>query len=125
MPESWLSSHDLAAVQPQALVEHAFIMPEQDSGTYEVSHRGGFHPRIVSAPGGLLAVLTQVSLGAGIAVVPSVACGVVHLPGVVFGKIEGKPIISEVAANFRSDESSPTVKNFVSQVKQTLPREIV
>lgn len=124
MSEGAPSSGDPEAVPPQVLKEQAFIMPEQDAGTYEVANRGGFHPRIVSAPGGLLAVLTQVSLGAGISVVPSVASGVLHLPGVVFRKIEGKPIISEVAAIFRSDESSPTVMNFVAQVKETPAREI-
>lgn len=124
MSEGAPSSGGPEAVRPQVLKERAFIMPEQDAGTYEVANRGGFHPRIVSAPGGLLAVLTQVSLGAGISVVPSVASGVLHLPGVVFRKIEGKPIISEVAAIFRSDESSPTVMNFVAQVKETPAREI-
>lgn len=124
MSEGAPSSGGPEAVRPQVLKEQAFIMPEQDAGTYEVANRGGFHPRIVSAPGGLLAVLTQVSLGAGISVVPSVASGVLHLPGVVFRKIEGKPIISEVAAIFRSDESSPTVMNFVAQVKETPAREI-
>lgn len=122
--ESRPSSRGFKAVRPQVLKEEAFIMPEQDAGTYEVANRGGFHPRIVSAPGGLLAVLTQVSLGAGISVVPSVAGGVLHLPGVVFKQIEGKPIISEVAAIFRSDESSPTVRNFVAQIKETPAREI-
>lgn len=124
MSEGAPSSGGPEAVRPQVLKERAFIMPEQDAGTYEVANRGGFHPRIVSAPGGLLAVLTQVSLGAGISVVPSVASGVLHLPGVVFRKIEGKPIISEVAAIFRSDESSPTVMNFVAQVKETPAHEI-
>lgn len=124
MPESRPSARSFKAVRPRVLKEQAFIMPEQDAGTYEVANRGGFHPRIVSAPGGLLAVLTQVSLGAGISVVPSVASGVLHLPGVVFRQIEGKPIISEVAAIFRSDESSPTVRNFVAQIKETPAREI-
>lgn len=124
MPESPPSSRGLKAVHPETLKEHAFIMPEQNAGTYEVANRGGFHPRIVSAPGGLLAVLTQVSLGAGISVVPSVASGVLHLPGVIFRPIDGKPIISEVAAVFRSDESSPTVRNFVAQIKETPAREI-
>ncbi|MBN9053116.1 MAG: LysR family transcriptional regulator [Shinella sp. 65-6] len=102
----------------------SFIAPEQESGTYEVAKRGGFKPDIVAAPGSLLAVLTHVSLGAGVAVIPSVVRNVVTLPGVTFHRIAGEPVFSEVAAVFRSSESSPTVKHFVQQLHNTPPRQI-
>jgi DNA-binding transcriptional LysR family regulator len=111
-------------IEPRRLKDEAFVVPEQDAGTAEVAHRGGFNPRIVSAPGSLLAVLTQVSLGAGISVMPSVACGVLRLPGVEFRQISGEPIRSEVAAVFRNDEMSPTVSNFVQQLVATPVQEI-
>jgi DNA-binding transcriptional LysR family regulator len=91
----------------------AFITPEQEAGINEVARRGRFTPHIIAAPGSLLAVLTQVSLGAGVSVIPSVVRNVIHLPNVVFRPIAGDPILSEVAAVFRSDENSPTVKNFI------------
>jgi len=115
---------DLGPIRPQNLREQPFIAPEQDAGTFEVANRGGFHPRIVSAPGGLLAVLTQVSLGIGSSVVPSVACGVLSLPGVAFRQIHGEPIVSEVAAVFRGEEISPTVVNFIAQIRRTPVRDI-
>ncbi|WP_337181243.1 LysR substrate-binding domain-containing protein [Shinella sp.] len=102
----------------------SFIAPEQESGTYEVAKRGGFKPDIVAAPGSLLAVLTHVSLGAGVAVIPSVVRNVVTLPGVTFHRIAGEPVFSEVAAVFRSSEGSPTVKHFVQQLYDTPPRQI-
>lgn len=115
------SSHRLAAggdaLRSRQLADEPFITPEQESGTYEVARRGRFTPRVVSAPGSLLAVLTQVSLGVGIAVIPSVVRDVVHLPDVTFRPISGAPIFSEVAAVFRSNESSPAVRKFIQQIR--------
>jgi DNA-binding transcriptional LysR family regulator len=69
-------------------------------------------------------VLTQVSLGAGISVIPSVVRDVIHLPGVAFNRIAGEPIVSEVAAVFRADEDSPTVKNFIRQIHTTPEQQL-
>jgi DNA-binding transcriptional LysR family regulator len=107
-------------IRPRRLADQSFIAPEQEAGTYEIARQGRFTPRIVSRPGTLLAVLTQVSLGAGIAVMPSVVRNVVRVPGVVFRRISREPILSEVAAVFRSDEDSPTVKNLIRQI-QVMP----
>lgn len=107
-------SHE--AISPALLINEAFISPEQQAGTYEVARRGRFAPHIVSAPGSLLAVLTQVSVGAGISVVPSIVRNVVHLPEVVFRPLAGGPIVSEVAAVFRTQEHAPAVSHFVTQL---------
>lgn len=112
------------ALRLRQLGDEAFITPEQTAGTYEVARRGRFAPRVVSAPGSLLSVLTQVSLRAGISVVPTVACNVLHLPGVTFRQLPGEPIVSEVAAVFRSDEASPAVRNFIAQIKGAAVRNI-
>ncbi|MFT8701426.1 MAG: LysR substrate-binding domain-containing protein [Acetobacter orientalis] len=125
IPKGRAGRNEQDAIQPRRLKNESFIAPEQDAGTFEVASRGGFQPRIVSAPGSLLAVLTQVSLGAGISVIPSVACGVLHLPRVEFRQITGEPITSEVAAVYRSNESSPTVNNFIAQLAATPIREII
>ncbi|KAA0073972.1 LysR substrate-binding domain-containing protein [Tardiphaga sp. P9-11] len=108
----------------QQLESETFITPEQTAGTYELARRGGFAPRVVAAPGSLFSVLTQVSLRAGISVIPTVACDVLRLPGVTFREIPGEPIHSEVAALFRSDEASPAVKNFIEQIRGAPARNI-
>ena len=64
-------------------------------------------------------MLAQVSIGAGIAVIPSAVRNVVHLPGVSFQAIGGEPIHSEVAAVFRSSETSPAVMNMIRQIQAT------
>jgi DNA-binding transcriptional LysR family regulator len=106
------------AVSPRNLAASAFITPEQQAGTREVARRGKFAPNIISAPGSLLAVLTQVSLGVGISVVPSVLTTVVHLPNVIFRSLTGDAISSDVAAIFRANEASPTVKKLIQQIVQ-------
>jgi DNA-binding transcriptional LysR family regulator len=98
-------------------------MREQQAGTYEVSRRGRFTPNIVSAPGSLLSVLTEVSLGVGMSVIPGVVRNIVQLPNVAFCPIAGEAISSEVAAIFRADESSPTAKNFVQQLRASAERQ--
>jgi DNA-binding transcriptional LysR family regulator len=105
-------------VSPRNLASSAFITPEQQAGTREVARRGKFAPNIISAPGTLLAVLTQVSLGGGISVIPSVLTTVVHMPNVIFRPLTGDPIPSDVAAIFRANEASPTVKKLIHQIVQ-------
>ncbi len=122
------SGHRLAVAeledQHALLAESRFILPEQEAGTYEVAKRGGFTPRIIAKPGGLLAVLTQVSLGAGISVIPGVVRNVVHMPNTVFLPIIGKPIMSEVVAIFRSREYAGSVKNFIDQLCASPPIQL-
>jgi DNA-binding transcriptional LysR family regulator len=108
-------------VRPSRLAGEAFVTPEQQAGTYELARRGRFQPRVVSAPGSLLAVLAQVSLGVGISVLPSAVRAIVHLPNVVFRPIAGEPILSEVAAIFRDGEDSPAVKIFIEQMLRSAP----
>ncbi|GAA5618337.1 LysR substrate-binding domain-containing protein [Brucella anthropi] len=122
------SDHRLAVAEVENqyafLAESRFILPEQEAGTYEVAKRGSFTPRIIAKPGGLLAVLTQVSLGAGISVIPGVVRNVVHMPNTVFRPIIGKPIMSEVAAIFRSKEYAVSVKNFIDQICASPPIQL-
>ncbi|KAB2658409.1 LysR family transcriptional regulator [Brucella tritici] len=122
------SDHRLAVAELEdqyaLLVESQFILPEQEAGTYEVAKRGGFTPRIVAKPGGLLAVLTQVSLGAGISVIPGVVRNVVRMPNTIFRPIAGKPIMSEVAAIFRNREHAGSVKNFITQICASPPIQL-
>ncbi|HWT35275.1 MAG TPA: LysR substrate-binding domain-containing protein [Paraburkholderia sp.] len=114
------AEHPLAAVsgsiKARALAGESFVVPEQDLGTREIARRGRFSPRIVSAPGTLLAVLTQVSVGVGVAIVPNLLTRVVNLPNVVFKTLAGEPIVSEVAAVYRKFEHSPATKKLIAQI---------
>lgn len=100
-----------------ALVSEAFILPEQISGTVEVGRRGRFTPRTISNPGGLVAVITLVSLGQGIAIVPSSVRQRVRMPGVVYRHIDGKPISGAIALASRRNENSPVVRAFLKQFR--------
>ena len=114
------AEHPLAAatgpIKARALAGERFVVPEQELGTREIARRGRFNPRIVSAPGTLLAVLTQVSVGVGVAIVPNVLTRVINLPNVVFKTLAGEPIASEVAAVFRKFEHSPATKKLIAQM---------
>ncbi|MBP0589230.1 LysR family transcriptional regulator [Paraburkholderia sp. LEh10] len=117
------AEHTLASatgpIKARSLAGETFVVPEQDLGTREIARRGRFSPHIVSAPGTLLAVLTQVSVGAGIAIVPNVLTRAVNLPNVVFKTLAGEPIVSEVAAVFRKHEHSPATKRLIGQMTGT------
>lgn len=117
------AEHPLAtqtgAVHADALERERFINPEQTLGTYETARRGGFTPAIGSAPGSLVAVLTQVALGEGVAIVPDVLVGATAIPGVVFKSLAGPPIHSEIAAVFRSFEPSLAVSKLIAQITRT------
>lgn len=104
-------------MQPADLADEAFVDPEQEAGAREVARRGGFAPRIISAPGGLVAVLTQVSFGMGVSVAPDVLAGVIQVPGAVFRPLAGEAIVSEVAVIYRALEASPPVKRFIEQIE--------
>lgn len=113
------ASHRLAgaaAVDAHALEDDDFVVPEQDLGTREVGRRARFVPRIVSAPGNLLTVLTEVSLRKGVAVVPDVVATTLALPDVVYRPLAGDPVTSELAAVFRRSEGAPAVKNLIRQL---------
>jgi len=99
------------------LATEQFILPEQASGTMEVARRGRFVPRTIANPGGLVAVITLVSLGQGVAIVPVSVMQRVHMPGVVYRQIEGKIIPGAIALASRRHEKSPVVRAFLKQLK--------
>jgi DNA-binding transcriptional LysR family regulator len=119
------AGHALAGLpgpaDPRDLSKELFVLPEQESGTQEVGRRAGFVPRLGPRPGSLIAVLTQVSLGTGVAVLPSVMMQVARLPGVEFRALKGAPILSEIAAVFRRQERSPAAGHFIRQITAVTP----
>jgi len=112
-------------LRARSLAGERFIVPEQPLGTYEVGRRGRFTPRIGGVPGSLVAVLAQVSVGAGIAIVPSVLKDVIDMPGVRFRPLAGKPIASGVAAIFRRQERSAAANAFIQQVRATAALSVI
>lgn len=114
------ASHPLAAAQTpvpaRSLAQASFVAPEQTFGLQEVARRGRFEPRVALAPGSLVAVLAQVSLGVGVAVVPSLLQGVIELPQVVFRALAGARIPSELGAVYRRHERDPAVRAFLQQL---------
>lgn len=119
LPADHSLANTLTAIRSSALANESFVMPEQGLGLREVAKRGRFDPHVVSEPGSLIAVLTQVALGVGIAVIPSVLIQTIQLPNVVFRDIAGPAIFSEVGALFRLHERLPIVCNLISQILET------
>lgn len=113
--DSLLARQEIAG--PAALAQQSFIVPEQELGTLEASRRGGFAAQVVSRPGSLVAVLTEVSLGVGCAIVPHSVMASVQLPGVVFRELEGPQISSEIAVAFRRHEQAPAARAFIAQLR--------
>ncbi|MBP0597583.1 LysR family transcriptional regulator [Herbaspirillum sp. LeCh32-8] len=119
LPADHALAQQPGTVKARALAGEAFILPEQELGSREIYRRGGFAPRSEHRPGSLLAVLAEVSVGAGVAVVPGVLPRVVDLPNVVYRPLAGAAIGSEVAAVFRRFEHSPAVKNMVAAIRKS------
>lgn len=121
LPAEHRLSGESGPIRAAQLANESFIPPEQAAGTQEVARRGRFAPRIMEAPGNLVAVLAQVSLGVGVSILPSAVASVVRMPNLVFRPLAGEPILSEVAAIYRMRDPSPTVRTFVRQLLQTAP----
>lgn len=117
LPTEHPLAHSQEPLPPKRLAAETFIVPEQDLGLREVAHRGKFTPIIGAVPGSLLSVLTHVSLGSGIAIVPNLLERVIALPNVVYRDLSGPPIASEVAAVFRKYERAPAVVQMIKQMR--------
>ena len=93
-----------------------FILPEQAWGTMEVARRGGFTARTRPNPGGLVAVITLVSLDQGVAIVPASVTDRILMPGVVYRKLSGENIPGSLAIASLRHEKSPVVQAFLKQL---------
>ncbi|AWB22714.1 LysR family transcriptional regulator [Methylobacterium currus] len=80
LPADHPEAGPVGPVRPSRLRAEPFVVPEHTSGTDEVARRGRFSAQGVASPGNLAAVLPQVSLGHGVAVVPCVVAEAIRLP---------------------------------------------
>ncbi|MGO4330226.1 LysR family transcriptional regulator [Cupriavidus sp. 2TAF22] len=116
---SWLRG--LPEIQPAHLKEETFILPEQVSGTLSTAEQGGFAPRLGPQPGGLVAVLTLVSLGEGVAIVPNAVAGHISLPSLVYREIAGLGVTSYLSLMSRRHERGAAIRRYIELVSRPPP----
>jgi len=99
-------------IDPAALKDEAFVNtgPELDVGffghTEVVARAGNFTPRVVKRDDDFLTVLTYVSIGYGIAIVPNAMC-LVKFPNIVFRELAVDPVpTSSVTFAYRRNDTS-------------------
>ncbi|MGV8864624.1 MAG: LysR family transcriptional regulator [Pseudomonas sp.] len=112
---SWLCR--LKEINAAHLQNETFVLPEQISGTLQVAAQGGYAPRLGPQPGGLVSVVTLVSLGQGVAVVPESVVDHIKLPNVVYRHILDSQPSSFLSLVYRRFEKAPAVARFVEHVK--------
>ncbi|QQD55357.1 LysR family transcriptional regulator [Pseudomonas fluorescens BBc6R8] len=108
--------NELPHISAARLAGEKFILPEQVSGTLAVASQGGFTPHLGPQPGSLVAVITLVSLGQGIAVVPESVLRRVSLPQVNYRPIIDCQPQSCLALLHRRFEKAPAVKRYIEML---------
>ncbi|HEN8797691.1 TPA: LysR family transcriptional regulator [Pseudomonas putida] len=109
--------NEVPQIPASRLANETFILPEQISGTLEVAAQGGFVPQLGPQPGSLVAVITLVSLGQGIAVVPESVVQRICLPQVNYRRIVDCHASSWLSLIHRRFDKAPAVMRYVQSVK--------
>lgn len=110
--------NELKSIPASRLAEETFILPEQISGTLEVAALGGFEPRVGPQPGSLVAVITLVSLGQGVAIVPESVVARIRLPQVNYRPVEQCQASSWLSLIHRRFEKAPAVVRYIDSARQ-------
>jgi len=110
--------NELKSIPASRLAEETFILPEQISGTLEVASLGGFEPRVGPQPGSLVAVITLVSLGQGVAIVPESVVARIRLPQVTYRPVEHCQASSWLSVIHRRFEKAPAVMRYIDSARQ-------
>lgn len=110
--------NELKTIHAARLADETFILPEQISGTLAIAQLGGFAPRLGPQPGSLVAVLTLVSLGQGVAVVPASVVQRISLPQVNYRQIADSQASSWLSLVHRRFEKSPAVMRYIEGVRR-------
>ncbi|MDH0302419.1 MULTISPECIES: LysR family transcriptional regulator [unclassified Pseudomonas] len=110
--------NELKHLPASRLADETFILPEQISGTLEVAAQGGFAAHLGPQPGSLVAVITLVSLGQGVAVVPESVLRRINLPQVNYRAIDDCQARSWLSLLHRRFEKAPAVARYIEGVRQ-------
>lgn len=109
--------NELPQIPAARLAGETFILPEQISGTLAAAAQGGFVPRLGPQPGSLVAVITLVSLGQGVAVVPESVLQRISLPQVNYRRIADSQASSWLTLLHRRFESAPAVRRYLDTLR--------
>lgn len=116
-------------IDPALLKDEMFVNtgPELDVGfwghTEVVARAGKFTPRVVKRDDDLLTILTYVSMGYGIGVVPQ-SMSRMNVPNVVYRELAANPLpTSSIAFVYRHDDASPSADLLTKYMQHhALPR---
>ncbi|MEC6745049.1 LysR family transcriptional regulator [Pseudomonas qingdaonensis] len=109
--------NELPQIMAARLATETFILPEQISGTLAIAAQGGFVPRLGPQPGSLVAVITLVSLGQGVALVPESVLQHITLPQVSYRRIADSQPTSCLTVLHRRFEKAPAVMRYIEALR--------
>lgn len=109
--------NELPQIMAARLATETFILPEQIFGTLAVAAQGGFVPRLGPQPGSLVAVITLVSLGQGVALVPESVLQHITLPQVGYRRIADSQPTSCLTVLHRRFEKAPAVMRYIEALR--------
>jgi DNA-binding transcriptional LysR family regulator len=126
------AQHPLARhkkINPADLKNEMFVNtgPEVDVGfwghTEAVAEVGNFTPRVVKRADDLIAILTYVSIGYGIGVIPK-SISRIDLPNVVYKELAANPVpMTSIAFVYRRNDASPSATLLTKYMRRhALPR---
>lgn len=110
-------------VTPEALADEPFVAVSLEmevgfgGGNIAAITPPGKSPRIVERAPDAFSVLTLCAAGVGLSVM-SEPMSNVHIPGVVFRKVEGASRTFNLALVYRRNEAAPAVKNFIEFMRR-------
>jgi DNA-binding transcriptional LysR family regulator len=116
-------------IDPAVLKDEMFINtgPELDvrfwGHTEAVARVGNFTPRVVKRDHDLITILTYVSMGFGIAVIPQ-SMSAMNFPNIVYSDLAMTPLpTSSIVFAYRRNESSPSIALLIKHMQRhALPR---
>jgi len=121
-------AHPLAGrrrIAVAALADEPFVLFPRDVGTglYDdvagVCRAAGFEPRVVQQAGDMQTIVSLVSAGIGVSLVPA-SVTALKLPGVAYRELDGENAILALALASRRDDGSPLVTRFREVAREAL-----
>jgi DNA-binding transcriptional LysR family regulator len=113
-------------VRIKTLAGEPFIVPPRQTGwdyadaIFQILRDNGIEPRIAQEARQVLAVVSLVAGGLGVALVPA-SFSNVRLPGVSYRPIKGRSLTTDLAMVWRRDSQASTVRVFLDLVRGEYP----